>query len=203
MEKKIYIEVGSNKGADTERFVRDDSVVYCFEPCMELAFNLWEKYKERDNVIIIPFAVDLENKFKKFNVSAAAEHWGCSSLNDFNSDISNQWSDRKDFFFTDSYMVPTITLADFINLYEIKYIDYLWIDAQGHDFNVIKGLKNKINIVKEGRCEAAYNVSLYENTNNSHKDIINYLNIFGFETELQLDQSGIGAECDISFKRIV
>lgn len=200
MNKKIYIEVGSNKGTDTEKFVNDDSIVYCFEPSMELAFELWKKYQNSDNVIILPFAIDIENGFKKFNV-AGTSNWGCSSLNYFDKKINEKWPGRPDFIFTHSYVVPTITLYDFINLYDIKYVDYLWIDAQGHDFNVIKSLKEKIKIVKEGRCEAAHNVSLYENVNNDYKKIINYLNQQNFETNIELDRSGFGAECDIYFRR--
>jgi hypothetical protein len=125
---------------------------------------------------------------------------GCSSLNNFNPDINNIWP-RPDFNFDESYSVPTITLYDFINLYKIDYIDYLWIDAQGHDFNVLKSLKDKINIVKEGRCEASHNVSLYDGVDNNFQNIINYLKDNDFECSVELDHSGIGAECDIIFKK--
>ena len=34
--KKIYVEVGTNYGTDTDQFIKDDSIVYCFEPTKEL-----------------------------------------------------------------------------------------------------------------------------------------------------------------------
>ena len=110
------------------------------------------------------------------------------------------WQGRPDFMFGDKYVVPTITLKNFIKLYDINHIDYLWIDAQGHDFNVIKGLGDSINIVKEGRCEAAHNVHLYGHQDNYFQDILNYLHTFNFDTQISLDHSGFGAECDITFK---
>lgn len=198
--KKIYIEIGSNTGTDTNKFVSNNSMLYCFEPTMELAFNLWQKYKNNDNVIILPFAIDIENSIKKFNI-AGTSNWGCSSLNNFAPDIKSKWPNRPDFMFTDSYLVPTITLYDFINLYKIEKIDFLWIDAQGHDFNVIKSLKDKISIVKEGKCEAAYNVSLYDGVDNNNKNITDYLELNNFTTKIELDKSGISAECDILFKQ--
>lgn len=198
--KKIYIEIGSNTGTDTDKFVSNDSMLYCFEPAMELAFNLWQKYKNNDNVIILPFAIDIENSIKKFNI-AGTSNWGCSSLNNFAPDIKSKWPNRQDFMFTDSYLVPTITLYDFINLYKIEKIDFLWIDAQGHDFNVIKSLKDKISIVKEGKCEAAYNVSLYEGVDNNNKSITDYLELNNFTTKIEFDKSDIIAECDIIFKQ--
>ncbi len=197
-DKKIYIEVGANKGTDTERFINDDSIVICFEPSMELAYELWYKFKKNDNVIILPFAIDNDNGFKKFNI-AGTSNWGCSSLNDFNPNIHNIWLNRPDFNFTDNYTVPTITLYDFIKIYNIKEIEYLWIDAQGHDFNVLKSLKDKLNIVKRGRCEAAYDIALYDGVDNNYQNIINYLNDFDFTCEIEMDKSGLNAECDIIF----
>jgi len=198
--KKIYIEIGSNIGTDTDKFVSNDSILYCFEPAMELAFNLWQRYKNNDNVIVLPFAIDVESCIKKFNI-AGSDDWGCSSLNVFSSDIHSKWPNRPDFKFTDSYVVPTITLYDFITLYKIDHIDYLWIDAQGHDFNVIKSLKNKISIVKEGSCEAAYNISLYDGADNNYKNITAYLELNNFTTKIEVDKSDISAECDILFKQ--
>lgn len=199
-KKNIYIEVGANLGTNTINFIHDDSIVYCFEPTIELYYQLCNKFKRYDNVVILPFAIDIENSFKKFNVAGTYD-WGCSSLHNFSSNIHNEWKNRPDFMFTDAYIVPTITLYDFVSLYNISHIDYLWIDAQGNDFNVLKSLKNKISIVQEGRCEASYKIQLYDNVNNRYDDIMKYLNECNFTCELIPDQSGISAECDIVFKR--
>lgn len=195
--KKIYIEVGANQGTDTINYVSEDVLLYAFEPVSVLAYDLVNKFKNK-NVIVIPFAVDIENGIKKFNVSAGS-NLGCSSLNNFNKNIYNEWRDRSDFIFTESYNVLTIRLDNFIELYNIKEIEYLHIDAQGNDFNVIKSLANKINLVKAGKCEAAYTVNLYEEVDNYYENIVKYLESHGFKTRIEMDQSGINAECDIHF----
>lgn len=197
INKKIYIEVGANQGTDTINYLKEGALLYAFEPVSQLAYELINKFKNQ-NVIVIPFAVDLENGIKKFNVSAGS-NLGCSSLNNFNKNINNEWHGRTDFVFTESYNVLTIRLDNFINLYDIKEIEYLHIDAQGSDFNVLKSLGNKINIVKAGKCEASYAVSLYENIDNNYENIIKYLTSYGFSTRIEMDQSGINAECDIHF----
>lgn len=199
-DKLIYIEVGSNTGSDTEKFVKENSILFCFEPVHNLYINLWNKYKQYDNVFIFPFAIDEKNDFQQFNVSTVANQ-GCSSLNEYNPNIKNLWPGRPDFTFGDHYIVPTITLNSFIQLYGIPHIDYLWIDAQGHDFKVLKSLESRINIVKEGRCEAAHNVNLYDKTDNFYKNILQYLEKFNFKCEIELDKSGFGAECDVFFKK--
>ncbi|NDA03128.1 MAG: recombinase RecA [Burkholderiaceae bacterium] len=57
----------------------------------------------------------------------------------------------------------------------IEQIDYLHIDAQGNDFNVLKSLGDKISIVVEGNIEAADKVDLYKGIDNRADDIRNYL----------------------------
>ena len=100
------------------------------------------------------FAVDIKNSFQTFNIAGQWD-WGCSSLYEFSDDIESKWPNRPDFKKTHSYTVPTITLYDFCNLYGIDKIDFLHIDAQGSDYNVLLSLKDKISIVKEGTIEVA------------------------------------------------
>ena len=219
MKKKVFIEVGANVGGDTKRFIGPDSIVYCFEPAMELAYGLWEKYRDAESVIVLPMAIDDTNTIKKFNVAGHGDPfdkgngtgcWGNSGFHEFTDDVIAEWCEmsegtsnhrrRDDFKHTHSYNVPTITLFDFVNLYNIDEVDYLWVDAQGHDFTVIKSLGDKLSIIKEGRCEATYNLKLYE-VDNYYQDTVDYLTERGFKCEVSLDHSGFGGECDIHFKR--
>lgn len=190
---KIKIEVGANSGNDTEVLASDGSIVYAFEPTHELLNVLWDKFKENPNVKILPFAVDTENGFATFNIAGQSD-WGCSSLHDF----SGQW-ERFDFQVTHSYQVPKITLFDFCNLYNITKIDYLWVDAQGNDFNCLLSLKDKINLVVEGRCEVALTLELYKDTNNHINMVKPWLEGHGFTVEVHPDP--ISAEANLIFYR--
>lgn len=198
---KTIIEVGGNQGQHTRLFVNPDTRLFVFEPVQELYYNLWNTYKHNSNVTIVPFAVDEDANIKKFNV-AGQKDWGCSSLNEFSDNLETNWPGRDDFKFTHSYNVMTIRLDTFCELYSIDEIDYLWIDAQGHDFKVIKSLGDSIRKVKEGRCEAALNVELYKNTNNQHQLITKYLHNYGFKTQIKPDTSRIDAECDVIFTNL-
>jgi len=93
----------------------------------------------------------------------------------------------------------TIRLDTFLELYDINHIDYLWIDAQGSDFNVLQSLGNKIRIVKEGKCEGSERVNLYKNIDNNSRNIAQYLQQHGFSTLIQ--PIGLGQESDIHFKK--
>jgi FkbM family methyltransferase len=199
---KIKIEVGANKGTETRELASDGSIVYAFEPTYELLIeHLWPLSHENNNIRILPFAVDSENSFKQFNVAGHWD-WGCSSLYEFSDNLDKDWPGRVDFSKTHSYIVPTITLYNFCELYKIETIDFLHIDAQGNDFNVLKSLKDKISIVKEGVIEASNNVELYKNTNNKINDIREYLISNGFEIVKETINDAVSAEVNIYYKKI-
>ncbi len=200
---KCVIEVGANSGQNTLELQinHPGCVVYAFEPTRELLTDhLWPKYGSNEMIKIIPFAIDTENSFRTFNVAGSWD-WGCSSLNEFNENIHNEWLGRPDFSTTHRYSVPTITLFDFCSLYDITEIEYLWIDAQGHDFACLKSLGEKISIVKKGKCEASLNVKLYKSVENEAGQIKEWLENLGFSTAIVPDASGIDAECDVHFWR--
>lgn len=201
--KKIIFELGANIGTDTQRLLNEnpDSILYTFEPTHELLKDyIWPAFENNERVKILPFAVDIVSGFKKFNVSAGHE-MGCSSLYEFSDNIQEKWKNRLDFVTTHSYYVPTITMKDFCTLYNINTIDYIHIDTQGNDLNCLMSFEDKINIVKEGKCEVAAKVELYKNTNNQYTNVIKWLTDNGFNTSCNCDDPLNHMEVDINFKR--
>lgn len=195
---KTVIEVGANWGGDTEKLATKNTVVYAFEPTPQLVNHLLDKFKNNQNVHIIDAAVDEEEGSAVFNIAGTAD-WGCSSLYSFKEDIHEKWEGRPDFHFTESCIVNKIRLDTFIDEYKINLVDYLWIDAQGNDFRVLKSLGDKISLIKEGKCEGSYTVDLYQDTNNNVDDIVKWLQDKGFNCEIVPDN--VGKEADVHFKR--
>jgi FkbM family methyltransferase len=194
------IEVGANKGTDTAEWLKDpNNIVYCFEPTPELCTLLWEKFSTFPNFHLFSGAVDIENSWKSFNI-AGQKDWGCSSLHKFNTDIHQLWPGRKDFKFTKSVNTFCIRLDSFLEMSNIKEVDYLWIDAQGNDWNVLKSLGKQLDIVKEGKCEVSYTVSLY-NTDNTIENVKPWLEKRGFIVKVNPDKKN--KECDLHFKKCI
>lgn len=195
---RTVIEVGANYGNDTAHFLNNGDKVFAFEPTPELILHLQNRFKNNDNFVLVPMAVDDNNSWAKFNIAGSGD-WGCSSLYEFTPDIHEKWKGRPDFHFTDSCIVMTIKLDTFCKIYNVHEIDYLWIDAQGNDFKVLKSLGPHIDYVKEGKCEGSYTVELYSNANNKVDDIVSWLKEKGFSTKVVPDN--VGKEADIHFKR--
>ena len=213
----IIIEVGANSGQDSIRYSKiTDSFVYAFEPVPYLANKLVEFLDDNGitNYKLIRSAVSDTNGKSIFNISGPDDSHGyaCSSLNQFSDDIHQTWGGRSDFAHIDSLEVDTIRLDTFIEKEGIEEIQYLHIDAQGSDFNVLKSLGDKVGIVKEGKCEAANKVSLYKDVDNSVYSIIEWLNNNGFKIsyinnhhgdKITIDElPNSTEEVDINFERI-
>jgi FkbM family methyltransferase len=199
---KTIIEVGMNDGRDTVQLLnRGDVIIYGFEPTNELLVNLYEKFKNENRVKIIPLAVDIENKFTTFNI-AGWQDWGCSSLNDFSDGISDRFGPGGfNIHFTKQQPVMTIRLDDFCKLYGIKEIDFLWIDAQGSDFNVLKSLGSYIDNVKQGKVEVSYNVELYQKVDNTFESVSKWLTEKGFTFTIEYDDEKYKNEANLFFTR--
>ena len=197
---KIIIEIGAKDGHDTDIFLQDsNNIVYSFEPTPALVVNLQNRFKFNQNWNLIPAAVDLTNGFKQFNI-AGVEDWGCSSLFEFKEDRYDHWPGRN-LQITDVARVMTMRLDSFMEMYEINEVEYLWIDAQGNDFNVLKSLGNKIHNIKRGKCETAYKADLYKNTDNRTTDVVEWLEERGFRCYIELE-CHTGNEADVHFERI-
>jgi len=200
MQKNIYIEVGANWGTHTPQFVKENSMLYCFEPVQECYRHLVDTYKHHDNVMVLPFAIDTVSGIRKFNVSNVGD-WGTSGFYEFTDNLDELWPGRVGptaFTYTDAYNVFTIRLDQFCTLYGIDHVDYLWIDAQGHDLEVLKSLGDMISIVREGSCEAARTLKIYKDTDNDYTTISKYLTDKGFEVGgCSHDQY----ECDLHFQQ--
>lgn len=205
----IVIEVGVNTGSDTEKLLMDypDSKYYGFEPTIELHAHLLKKFRDNPNMNrmnFFPVAISDQNGFTKFNVAGQGD-WGCSSIHEFNPKIHELWANRSDFVVSHTYNVPTMRLDTFLENYiwdgwEGDFcIDYLWIDAQGSDIDVLNSLGSQMKYVKRGRLETAYTVELYSKTNNTMENAVDLLRKNNFEYIVTPDD--VGKECNITFWR--
>ena len=203
----IIIEVGVNTGSDTAKLLNrfPGSTYYGFEPTAQLYQHLthtFNKSSDYKRINFYPFAISDKTGKANFNIAGQGD-WGCSSLNDFNPDIHSLWPHRSDFKFTDTQEVVTIRLDTFLEQFAPENkdlpIDFLWIDAQGHDIKVFESLGKYMKNSLAGRMEVAYNVELYTNTNNTLVNAETILKNNKFQYKVTPDD--VSKECNIDFWR--
>ncbi len=148
-----FLDVGSHRGLYTDLILNNFKInkVIMFEPQVEIFKYIKKKYKNFKKIKIINKAVS-NNKIKK--TIFINKHDLTSSLTKLNE--KNLYLQLKSKLFgsnikkmiINSYKVETIQLASVIEKEKLKNIDLLKIDTEGHEFEVLFGLKRKIKKVK-------------------------------------------------------
>ena len=162
-----WLDVGSHKGLYTDLILSNFKIKkgYLFEPQSEIFRFLKKKYKNVKNIYSYNFAISNINKKRKIFIN---KHDLTSSLTQINK--KNLYLKIKAKLFggnlkdmiTNQYLVKTITLANFFSQKNIKQIDLIKVDTEGHELNVLKGLKSKIKLVKNILIEF-HNNKIYVN----------------------------------------
>jgi len=142
---KVYIVVGLyNTMEFLEDAINDKNIeVFAFEPNEDLIKDIYSRYEIPDNYHIIQKAVSNFSGKSIFNICSNPT---CSSL--------KKWGNGPSFGEMVEIEIDTISLNDFIEENKIKEIEWLLIDAQGSDLDVLNGLGEKIKIVRGGKCES-------------------------------------------------
>lgn len=122
----LMIDVGAHHGSAARPFLKKDWTVYGYEPDPNNRKVVTEKLSEYATFHLSDYAVsDTEGKVLDFY--ASKESTGVSSLSSF----------------TDKHekvcQVTTTTLTQEVLKYQMKHLDFLKIDTEGHDLMVLEG----------------------------------------------------------------
>jgi FkbM family methyltransferase len=185
---KIIIQVGSNIGdIPNDIFFNEvdtSTKLYLIEPVYDLFLKLKENYKNKltdvSNIVFINKAVSNFIGDIELNIP--------SSKNDFTkypkwvSQISSvnptHITDHIPDMIVDKVKVKTTTLNQIVKEYDIKNIDILQIDAEGHDYDILMDynfdIKPKKIIFEFFHIDGVYKC------NKKYKELINKLKSLGY-----------------------
>ena len=195
---KVGLNIGAGTG-ETNHLFSDFDIVYCFEPNI-YSFDLLKK-SAPDNLKLYNYGIsDIEGD-KTFN---NYDHFLYSSLLDFDEDGEfYKLLSKTDSGFDDCTWKTKIKLKrldTFITENNLKHINFIKIDTQGHDLNVVKSLGGYIAIVNTITLECQTQ-SLYKNSP-TKKDIISYMdnNHFTLINTSVFKKNGESFEENLTFK---
>ena len=140
--KGIMIDVGAHYGTSIRPFVDAGWDIYAFEPDSSNRERLQEEFDKFNNVFIDNRAVSNQIK-DSVNFYKSNKSTGISGLSSF--DPSHQIGEE----------VSTTTLTHFFNEKQLnnKTIDFLKVDTEGFDLNVLKGVPWEKNSPTTILCE--------------------------------------------------
>lgn len=152
-EKPIFFDVGANVGdyAKELRIEFPNAIIYAFEPNA----NTFETtQKNLSSLDIYCVNLGMGNQAEKKNIYS------------YGSDKSSQHATIYKDLMLDFYKVETLveiemeltTIDIFCQKHKIDFIDFLKIDVEGHEIEVLKGAKNKIDEKKIKIIQFEFNV---------------------------------------------
>ena len=178
VNQKIGFNIGAGLGETNYLFDNYDKI-YCFEPNNYCFNELKNKFYD-NRFKLYNYGISDIDGYSKFN---NCQHSGYSSILDFdeNSEFYNYCNEIDNGFnnINNITKIKVKRLDTFIEENNIENINLIKIDTQGHDFNVVKSLGNKINIVDTIILECQIK-NLYKNSF-TKEEIINYMNNKNFK----------------------
>ncbi len=148
---KVWLDVGAHHGQSTlNQAISDPAVtVYAFEPNLKLAAKL---SGVTPNYVVIPAAIAKQDGVSEFYLNRED---AASSLKPFNPQTVQEWIGGEELQVETTTTVPTIRLDTFLNQMQIDEVDYLKIDAQGSDFDVVLSLGDRLRDCHKVKLEVA------------------------------------------------
>lgn len=201
MKKKIGFDVGACLGESIPKFEGFDEI-YAFEPAPNIFNILAEKCKDDSRIKCFQIGISDENGLKSFNYH---DHYGYSSfLEIYKEGEFAKKCHQEDPGFDDIIAVievQTKRLDTFMKENYIEHIDFLKIDTQGNDLNVIKSLGKMIDRVDIIELEVQIK-PLYKNSS-SKEEIVKFMQKNNFNLMLEEANSFLleGYEQRLTFER--
>jgi hypothetical protein len=199
---KIGFDIGAENGNSLPKF-HDYNKIYCFEPYLEVYQELCNKTQNDLHIKCFNIAIsnfDGEAEFNCHNIT------GFSSLlaMDVESDFAHKCERTLHTGCTIVNKKPIVKVKKLKTIMEeesIPYVNYIKIDTQGNDLEVIKSLEENISLVDVIHMEVQLK-PLYKN-GATPEEILNYMTEHNFElthSETNGGADNIGYEDNWTFK---
>lgn len=178
----LIFDIGASNGIFSKKYSQT-AIIYAFEPNKTNIIKLRENCGNINNYNIIEKAIsDKEGTVEFFE----ANYTNSSSLLPFTNEVK-KWKNPTPttplLQTINSYNIEAIRLDTFIKQQNLQNatIDFIKIDTQGHDLNVIKSLGDYIKNVREILCEVQItNFDLYKDQSNKN-ELLSYMKEYNFE----------------------
>lgn len=203
---RLHIDIGANDGKMAIHFARFEpkTFVIAIEPIPELVQHIKEQTSNLKNMMVVEAAVSDFEGTKTFNVSPPSKQYGdyaCSSLLNFSDNSKTEWENRDDFKVIRQIPVKVMRLDNFFIANDITKVDYLKIDTQGHDLNVLKGCGDLLSIIQKGEMEAGTKADVLYEGQNTEEECVKFLEDNGFRI-LRIESNDIHRnEVNILFEK--
>ncbi len=144
------VDIGAHRGETIDFFLENFKIkkILAFEPNLSLFKYLNNKKKKFDKkVILLNFGVGLKKSTKILNIMADSSSSTINAINRKSDYYKRKMKFLSIFFFSKKFLtkkqkISVNNLSYFIKKNNFKNIDILKIDAEGYEYNILKGINN-------------------------------------------------------------
>ncbi len=194
--RRIWIDVGAHEGETTFPYAAADPslLVYAFEPNLHAASRIMGRLR---NYVVLPIAIAELDGSAELQLNAYEQS---SSLLPADKAGVKAWVTEQEFKVVGTATVPTMRLDTFLNGAGIESVDFLKVDAQGLDLEVVKSAGDRLADVAKVQLEATtVEYRQYEGAPGKSV-IVEYMQSKGFRLAGEETQSH-GQEANLTFLR--
>ena len=194
--RRVWIDVGAHEGELTFPFAAADPtlLVYAFEPNLRAAARIMGKLA---NYVVLPVAIAERDGAAELHLASYEQS---SSLLPIDEAGKERWVADADFSVVGSVTVPVMRLDTFLNAAGIGAVDFLKVDAQGLDLEVVRSAGERLRDVAKVQLEAT--IAPYRQYEGAadRSSIVEYMTSRGFRLVDEESQSH-GQEANLTFTR--
>jgi 2-O-methyltransferase len=149
----VILEIGCNDGGNTLWFLEifENPKVYCFEPEPRAIERFKHKVGDRPNVTLVEMAISDRTGTTQFYRSDGQRSAESRERLPRGWDLSGSIRKPKDHLrihpwikFEEQITVSTSTLDEWVERQRLETIDFIWMDVQGAERDVIQGAKRTL-----------------------------------------------------------
>ena len=194
--RRIWIDVGAHEGETTFPYAAADPslLVYAFEPNLNAASRIMGRLR---NYVVLPIAIAEKDGSAELQLNAYEQS---SSLLPADEAGVKSWVTEQEFKVVGSVTVPTMRLDTFLNGAAIESVDFLKVDAQGLDLEVVKSAGDRLGDVAKLQLEATTVAYRQYEGAPGKSVIVEYMQSKGFRLAAEEIQSH-GQEANLTFLR--
>jgi len=179
-DNPIVIEAGAFDGNDTRKMslLWPKGTIHVFEPVPEIYERLRNNTNMLSNIVYHSIALSNHTGMAEFYVSERPLKPGIASQAGSLHKPKERLS-KSPLIFPRKITVSTITLDQWAYENDIKTIDLLWLDTQGHELAILQAASHMINNIKVVFAEVSF-IESYEGQP-FYEDVIAWMISQGFE----------------------
>jgi FkbM family methyltransferase len=171
----VFIDVGAFNGSWTDFVLQNfsDAEIFLFEPNNDKFSFLTKKYQSNSNIYVFNYGLSNEEKYENYYQMIDNNHDDILGMSSFV---------KRSIFKKYQIKINNLQVKIFDDIYRShKEIDFMKIDVEGYELNVLKGCENMLKNKNIKFIQFEYG-GTYKDNHIKLNDVIKYLNLYDYKT---------------------